>query len=74
MSHAPNFFVYDAYRTRNINGVCISVHTLTRLFAGRIFKAILQFLNNNNNNNNNFICIAVYTKALYRFTIKKENN
>ena len=27
-----------------------------------------------NNNNNNFICIAVYTKALYRFTIKKENN
>ena len=26
---------------------------------------------NNNNNNNNFICIAVYTKALYRFTIKK---
>ena len=25
----------------------------------------------NNNNNNNFICIAVYTKALYRFTIKK---
>ena len=30
--------------------------------------------NNNNNNNNNFICIAVYTKALYRFTIKKENN
>ena len=29
---------------------------------------------NNNNNNNNFICIAVYTKALYRFTIKKENN
>ena len=24
-----------------------------------------------NNNNNNFICIAVYTKALYRFTIKK---
>ena len=27
---------------------------------------------NNNNNNNNFICIAVYTKALYRFTIKKE--
>ena len=30
--------------------------------------------NSNNNNNNNFICIAVYTKALYRFTIKKENN
>ena len=28
----------------------------------------------NNNDNNNFICIAVYTKALYRFTIKKENN
>ena len=28
----------------------------------------------NNNNNNNFICIAVYTKALYRFTIKKEKN
>ena len=27
--------------------------------------------NNNNNNNNSFICIAVYTKALYRFTIKK---
>ena len=27
---------------------------------------------NNNNNNNNFICIAVYTKALYRFTIKKK--
>ena len=27
--------------------------------------------NNNNNNNNNFICIAVYTKALYRFTIRK---
>ena len=27
-----------------------------------------------NNNNNNFICIAVYTKVLYRFTIKKENN
>ena len=26
------------------------------------------------NNNNNFICIAVYTKALYRYTIKKENN
>ena len=25
--------------------------------------------NNNNNNNNNFISIAVYTKALYRFTI-----
>ena len=24
------------------------------------------------NNNNNFICIAVYTKALYRFTIKKK--
>ena len=24
---------------------------------------------NNNNNNNNFISIAVYTKALYRFTI-----
>ena len=24
--------------------------------------------NNNNNNNNNFISIAVYTKALYRFT------
>ena len=23
------------------------------------------------NNSNNFICIAVYTKALYRFTIKK---
>ena len=30
-----------------------------------------MFINNNNNNNNNFICIAVYTKALYRFTIKK---
>ena len=29
---------------------------------------------NNNNNNNNFICIAVYTKALYRFTIKKKEN
>ena len=28
--------------------------------------------NNNSNNNNNFICIAVYTKALYRFTIKKK--
>ena len=28
-----------------------------------------QFNNNNNNNNNNFICITVYTKALYRFTI-----
>ena len=29
-----------------------------------------------NKNNNNFIFIAVYTKALYRFTIKKkkENN
>ena len=25
-----------------------------------------------NNNNNNFICIAVYAKALYRFTIKKK--
>ena len=25
--------------------------------------------NNNNNNNNNFISIALYTKALYRFTI-----
>ena len=25
--------------------------------------------NNNFNNNNNFISIAVYTKALYRFTI-----
>ena len=25
-----------------------------------------------NNNNNNFIRIAVYTKALYRFTIKKK--
>ena len=24
------------------------------------------------NNNNNFICIAVYSKALYRFTIKKK--
>ena len=31
-------------------------------------------IGNGNNNNNNFICIAVYTKALYRFTIKKENN
>ena len=30
--------------------------------------------NSNNNINNNFIGIAVYTKALYRFTIKKENN
>ena len=28
--------------------------------------------NSNNNNNNNFICVAVYTKALYRFTIKKK--
>ena len=27
-----------------------------------------------NNNNNNFICIAVYTKAVYRFTIKLTNN
>ena len=27
--------------------------------------------NNNNNNKNTFFCIAVYTKALYRFTIKK---
>ena len=25
--------------------------------------------NSNNNNNNNFISIALYTKALYRFTI-----
>ena len=24
------------------------------------------------NNNNNFICIAVYTKALYRFAIQKK--
>ena len=24
-----------------------------------------------NKDNNNFICIAVYTKTLYRFTIKK---
>ena len=30
------------------------------------------YWNEYNNNNNNFICIAVYTKALYRFTIKKK--
>ena len=36
--------------------------------------AVVFYYNNNNNNHNNFICIAVYTKALYRFTIKKENN
>ena len=43
---------------------------ITLLFVGRLSPSN----NNNNNNNNNFICIAVYTKALYRFTIKKENN
>ena len=37
--------------------------------ATGLFHPLLHV--NNNNNNNNFICIAVYTKALYRFTIKK---
>ena len=40
--------------------------------VGVSFKSLYRTFNNNNNNN--FICIAVYTKALYRFTIKKENN
>ena len=30
-----------------------------------------ELWNTINNNNNNFICIALYTKALYCFTIKK---
>ena len=28
-------------------------------------KVYIPINNNNNNNNNNFICIVVYTKALY---------
>ena len=32
-----------------------------------VWPSVLSF--NYNNNNNNFISIAVYTKALYRFTI-----
>ena len=31
----------------------------------QIKKKVYIPINNNNNNNNNFICIVVYTKALY---------
>ena len=35
-------------------------------------EQIGDVLEKKNNNNNNFFCIAAYTKALYRFTIKKK--
>ena len=45
------------------------VKKIVPIYGGRLY---IEVRYNNNNNNNNFSCIAVYTKALYRFTIKKK--
>ena len=55
-------------RQCNIGNSCNHEHIL---FAARGGEEDICRNNNNNNNNNNdnFISIAVYTKALYCFTI-----
>ena len=53
-------------------------YPLTMILSGsliiisRNYVLMMCIKNNKKNNNNNFICIAVYTKALYRFTMKKK--
>ena len=69
--YSSTVFLFSV-RKKNTTTICRKI--LTESSVKMVSPLISTSTDVNNNNNNNFICIAVYTKALYRFTIKKENN
>ena len=76
-SHRLNIGWNNLCRVWYITSYCLDIRRNTLSHFRYITSGCLDMRWNppfNNNNNTNFICIAVYTKALYRFTIKKENN